>query len=111
MPTVAHVVNVAELLNALARDLAQLGPVLVQRILVVLEFLGPLFGIAVFLAVERLIPAKPANERRTMKPKMFKANVMTKKLADTLAKETALRAKKSEGGIAARRGQTKGEKK
>lgn len=35
--------------------------------------------------------------------------LMTKQLADTLAKEVALRKKKVEGGIAVRRGQTKGE--
>jgi hypothetical protein len=45
-----------------------------------------------------------------MKTKKLNVNVMTKTLADTLAKETALRAKKADGGIAVRRGQTKGEK-
>jgi hypothetical protein len=43
---------------------------------------------------------------------MKKVNVkmMTKQLSDTLAKELALRGKKAEGGIAVRRGQTKGKK-
>jgi hypothetical protein len=36
--------------------------------------------------------------------------MMTKHLADTVAKELAVRAKKAEGGIAVRRGQIKGEK-
>jgi hypothetical protein len=45
-----------------------------------------------------------------MNTKKLKVNIMTRKLADTLAKETALRGKKAEGGIAARRGQTKGRK-
>jgi hypothetical protein len=36
--------------------------------------------------------------------------LMTKQLADTVAKEVALRKKKVEGGIAVRRGQIKGEK-
>jgi hypothetical protein len=45
-----------------------------------------------------------------MKAKKLNVNVMTKKLADTLARENALRGKKAEGGIAVRRGQTKGEK-
>jgi hypothetical protein len=41
-----------------------------------------------------------------MKPK----TLMSKQLVDTLAKEAAIRGKKSEGGIATRREQTKGEK-
>ena len=45
-----------------------------------------------------------------MKTKKLNVNVMTKKLAETVAKENAFRAKKAEGGIAARRGHTKGEK-
>ena len=45
-----------------------------------------------------------------MKPKTLNAKIMTKQLADALAKETAFRGKKAEGGIAARRGQVKGEK-
>jgi hypothetical protein len=45
-----------------------------------------------------------------MKKKTLNAKLMTKQLADTLAKETAIRGKKAEGGIAARRGQIKGEK-
>jgi hypothetical protein len=45
-----------------------------------------------------------------MKKKTLKAKIMTKQLADTLAKETALRGRKSEGGIAVRRGQIKDEK-
>lgn len=45
-----------------------------------------------------------------MKPKTLNAKLMTKQLADTLAKEVAIRGKKAEGGIAVRRGQTKGEK-
>ena len=45
-----------------------------------------------------------------MKQKKLHINVMTKQLADTLAKEVALREKKAEGGIAVRRGQIKGKK-
>ena len=45
-----------------------------------------------------------------MKKKTLNTKIMTKLLADTLAKETAFRAKKSEGGIAVRRGQIKGDK-
>jgi len=43
---------------------------------------------------------------------MKKQNVkmMTKQLADTVAKEVAQREKKPEGGIAARRGSTNGKK-
>jgi hypothetical protein len=43
---------------------------------------------------------------------MKKVNVkmMTKQLADMLAKELAVREKKAEGGIAVRRGQSKGKK-
>jgi hypothetical protein len=43
---------------------------------------------------------------------MKKVNVkmMTKQLSDTLAKELAVRERKVEGGIAVRRGQTKGKK-
>jgi hypothetical protein len=36
--------------------------------------------------------------------------LMSKQVADTLAKEVAVREKKSEKGIAVRRGQIKGEK-
>jgi hypothetical protein len=45
-----------------------------------------------------------------MKKKTLNINIMTKHLADTLAKEVAFRGKKAQGGIAVRRGQTKGEK-
>jgi hypothetical protein len=45
-----------------------------------------------------------------MKTKTLNVKIMTKQLADTVAKATALRGKKAEGGIAARRGQIKGEK-
>ncbi len=45
-----------------------------------------------------------------MKKKKFNVNVLTKQLADTLAKEIAVREKKAEGGIAVRRGQIKGKK-
>ena len=62
------------------------------------------------IVFDKLIPARPPNERRTMKPKTLNAKLMTKQLADTLAKEVAIRGKKAEGGIAVRRGQTKGEK-
>ena len=43
---------------------------------------------------------------------MTKLNVkiLTKQLADTIAKEVAVREKKAEGGIAVRRGQIKGKK-
>ena len=43
--------------------------------------------------------------------KKLNVKLMTKNLADSLAKEIAFRGKKAEGGIAVRRGQTKGEKK
>jgi len=42
--------------------------------------------------------------------KKLNVKIMTKRLADTLAKEIAFRGKKAEGESAARRGQTKGEK-
>jgi hypothetical protein len=45
-----------------------------------------------------------------MKKKTLNIQIMTKQLADTLAKEVAFREKKAQGGIALRRGQTKGEK-
>ena len=45
-----------------------------------------------------------------MKKKTRNVKMMTKLLADALAKETALRGKKAEGDIAVRRGQTKREK-
>jgi hypothetical protein len=45
-----------------------------------------------------------------MKTKTLNVKIMTKRLADTLAKEAAIRGKKGERGIAVRRGQTKGEK-
>jgi hypothetical protein len=49
------------------------------------------------------------SERRKMKK--LKVRIMTKQLADKVEKEITLRGKKAEGGIAVRRGQTKGEKK
>jgi hypothetical protein len=45
-----------------------------------------------------------------MKTKKLNVKIMTKQLADTVAKEVAFRNKKVEGGIAVRRGQTKGKK-
>jgi hypothetical protein len=42
--------------------------------------------------------------------KKLNVKIMTKQVADTLAKEIAVRGKKAQGGIAVRRGQTKGEK-
>jgi hypothetical protein len=45
-----------------------------------------------------------------MKKKTLNIKIMTKQLADTLAKEVAFREKKAQGGIAVRRGQRKGEK-
>ena len=42
--------------------------------------------------------------------KKLNVKMMTKQLADTVAKKLAVREKKSEGGIAVRRGQTKGKK-
>lgn len=42
--------------------------------------------------------------------KKLNIKMMIKQIADTLAKEVAMRGKKAEGGIAARRGQTKGKK-
>ena len=42
--------------------------------------------------------------------KKLNMKIMTKQLSDTLAKEVAVREKKSEGGIAVRRGQTKDKK-
>jgi hypothetical protein len=42
--------------------------------------------------------------------KKLNVNIMTKRLAETLAKEVAFRNKKVEGGIAVRRGQIKGKK-
>jgi hypothetical protein len=42
--------------------------------------------------------------------KKLNVKMMTQQLANTLAKEVALRTKKAEGGIAVRRGQTKGKK-
>ena len=39
--------------------------------------------------------------------KKLNVKIMTKQLTETLAKELAFREKKSEGGIAVRRGQTK----
>jgi hypothetical protein len=65
-------------------------------------------GEAVGIVVERLIFAKSPNERKKMKK--LNVKIMTKQLAKTLAKEVAFRNKKVEGGIAVRRGQTKGEK-
>jgi hypothetical protein len=43
--------------------------------------------------------------------KKLNVKMMTKQLTDSVAKEVAFRGKKSERGIAVRRGQTKGEKK
>ena len=43
--------------------------------------------------------------------KKLNVKMMTKQLAHTLAKEVAFREKKAQGGIAVRRGQTKGGKK
>ncbi len=40
--------------------------------------------------------------------KKLNVKMMTKQLADTLAKEVVLREKKGDGGIAVRRGQSKG---
>jgi hypothetical protein len=62
------------------------------------------------MVLESLIPANSPNERSIMKQKKLHINVMTKQLADTLAKEVAIREKKAEGGIAVRRGQIKGKK-
>jgi len=45
-----------------------------------------------------------------MKKKTLNIRIMTKQLADTLAKEVAFRGKKAQRGIAVRWGQTKGEK-
>ena len=45
-----------------------------------------------------------------MKTKTLNIKIMTKQLTATLAKEIAFRGKKAQGGIAVRRGQTKGEK-
>ena len=45
-----------------------------------------------------------------MKKKTLNIKIMTKQLSDALAKEVAFRGKKAQGGIAVRRGQTKGEK-
>ena len=45
-----------------------------------------------------------------MKKKTLSIKIMTKQLSDTLAKEVAFREKKAQGGLAPRRGQTKGEK-
>lgn len=42
--------------------------------------------------------------------KKMNVKLMTKQLADTLAKEVAFREKKAQGGIAVRRGQAKGAK-
>ncbi len=42
--------------------------------------------------------------------KKVNVNIMTKRLAETVAKEVAFRKKKVEGGIAVRRGQIKGKK-
>lgn len=42
--------------------------------------------------------------------KKLNVKIMTKGIADTLAKEIAFRGKKAEGGIAVRRGQLKGKK-
>ena len=42
--------------------------------------------------------------------KKLNVRMMTKQLADTLAKEVAFREKKAQAGIAVRQGQTKGEK-
>lgn len=60
------------------------------------------------IVVEKLVPANPKNKRRTMKMKTISAKIMTKGFADGLAKEIAFRGRKAEGGIAARREQTKG---
>jgi hypothetical protein len=45
-----------------------------------------------------------------MKTKTLNIKIMTKQLTDSLAKEAAFREKKAQGGIAVRRGRTKGEK-
>lgn len=45
-----------------------------------------------------------------MKNQTLSAKMMTKQIADRVAKELAVRQKRSEGGIAVRRGQIKGEK-
>ena len=45
-----------------------------------------------------------------MKTKTLNVKIMTKQIADSLAKDNAFRSKKSEGGIAVRRRQTKGQK-
>jgi hypothetical protein len=45
-----------------------------------------------------------------MNKKTLNVKMMTKKLADSLAKEVAFRGKKAQGGIAVRRGQIKDEK-
>jgi hypothetical protein len=45
-----------------------------------------------------------------MKKKTLNVKIMTKGLADSVAKEIAFRGKKAEGGIAVRRGQIKGQK-
>jgi hypothetical protein len=42
--------------------------------------------------------------------KKLNVNIMTKRLAEKLAKEVAFRNKKTEGGIAVRNGQVKGKK-
>jgi hypothetical protein len=42
--------------------------------------------------------------------KKLNVKIMTKQVADTLAKEIAVRGKKAQGGIAVRREHTKGEK-
>ena len=42
--------------------------------------------------------------------KKLNVKMMTKQVADTLAKEVAFRGKKAQAGMAVRRGQTKGEK-
>lgn len=42
--------------------------------------------------------------------KKLNVKILTKRLADTFAKEVAVREQKSEGGIAVRRGQIKGKK-
>jgi hypothetical protein len=42
--------------------------------------------------------------------KKLNVKIMTKQVADALAKEIAVRGKKAQGGIGVRRGQTRGEK-
>jgi hypothetical protein len=60
------------------------------------------------IVLEMVILVKPPNERCHMTK--LNVNIMTKRLAEKLAKEVAFRNKKAEGGIAVRRGQIKGKK-